>query len=197
MILLLLRHLVQDRRQAVPRLHEQRAGRVLATGARVAQACEQVESSLYQRLEQGRPGSRRISRRREMLDQVGGKVVDRAESLFQQRELGFAQLGLRDRVCRAAGGRVVAVGTTSVRCLEAAAQNGDLRPYRGDTRLFIRPGYRFRVVDAMITNFHLPESTLLMLVSAFAGRETVLAAYAEAVREQYRFYSYGDAMLVL
>jgi len=97
---------------------------------------------------------------------------------------------------REAGGRVIAVGTTSVRGLEGAARDGDLRPYRGDTRLFIRPGYRFRVVDAMITNFHLPESTLLMLVSACGGFEQVMAAYRHAVRQNYRFFSYGDAMFL-
>lgn len=98
---------------------------------------------------------------------------------------------------RARGGRVVAIGTTSVRALETAASTGELVPFQGDTRLFIRPGYRFRVVDALLTNFHLPESTLLMLVSAFAGRERVLAAYRHAIAERYRFFSYGDAMWVL
>ncbi len=95
---------------------------------------------------------------------------------------------------RERGGRVVAVGTTSVRCLETAAADGELRPYRGDTRLFIHPPYRFRVVDALITNFHLPESTLLMLVAAFGGHERVMAAYRHAVARGYRFFSYGDAM---
>jgi S-adenosylmethionine:tRNA ribosyltransferase-isomerase len=114
------------------------------------------------------------------------------------------------RRTREAGGRVVAVGTTVVRALESAALHAD-RPTRsagaaamtgspnifsGETRLFIRPGFVFQVVDAMVTNFHLPESTLLMLVSAFAGREHVLSAYAHAVRERYRFFSYGDAMFV-
>lgn len=93
-------------------------------------------------------------------------------------------------------GRVVAVGTTAVRSLEAAAANGALKPFAGETSLYIYPGYRFRVVDALITNFHLPESTLLMLVSAFAGREQVLAAYRHAVEARYRFFSYGDAMFV-
>jgi S-adenosylmethionine:tRNA ribosyltransferase-isomerase len=97
---------------------------------------------------------------------------------------------------RAVRGRIVAVGTTVARALESAALQGDLRPLAGDTRLFIRPGFRFRVVDALLTNFHLPESTLLMLVCAFAGREHVLAAYAHAVRARYRFFSYGDAMLL-
>jgi S-adenosylmethionine:tRNA ribosyltransferase-isomerase len=97
---------------------------------------------------------------------------------------------------RARGGRVVAVGTTVVRALESAAGNGSLAPYVGDSSLFIVPGFRFRVVDAMVTNFHLPESTLLMLVSAFAGRDAVLDAYRHAVAGQYRFFSYGDAMFI-
>ena len=97
---------------------------------------------------------------------------------------------------RAARGRVVAVGTTSVRSLETAAGADGLRPFQGETRLFIRPGYGFRVVDALITNFHLPESTLLMLVSAFAGHAAILAAYRHAVAAGYRFFSYGDAMFL-
>ncbi|KFN44923.1 tRNA preQ1(34) S-adenosylmethionine ribosyltransferase-isomerase QueA [Arenimonas oryziterrae] len=97
---------------------------------------------------------------------------------------------------RAAGGRVIAVGTTVVRALESALQGGELKPFAGDTQIFIFPGYRIRSIDAMVTNFHLPESTLLMLVSAFAGRERILEAYAHAVREKYRFFSYGDAMLL-
>ncbi|MDX1593056.1 MAG: tRNA preQ1(34) S-adenosylmethionine ribosyltransferase-isomerase QueA [Gammaproteobacteria bacterium] len=97
---------------------------------------------------------------------------------------------------RARGGRIVAVGTTTVRSLEAAAASGELRPTRGETRLFIRPGFRFRVVDLLLTNFHLPESTLLMLVCAFAGTGHVLTAYRHAVAARYRFFSYGDAMLV-
>ena len=97
---------------------------------------------------------------------------------------------------RAAGKRVVAVGTTSVRSLESASMGGEIAPFYGESRIFIYPGYRFRSVDAMITNFHLPESTLIMLVSAFAGQQHTLAAYAEAVREKYRFYSYGDAMFL-
>lgn len=98
---------------------------------------------------------------------------------------------------RARGGRVIAVGTTVVRALESAAGDGALAPHVGDSSLFIVPGFRFRVVDAMVTNFHLPESTLLMLVSAFAGREAVLAAYRHAVANRYRFFSYGDAMFIL
>jgi len=103
---------------------------------------------------------------------------------------------------RATGARVIAVGTTVVRSLEAAASQpgsptgGELRPFAGETRLFIKPGHQFRVVDAMVTNFHLPESTLLILCAAFAGREALLAAYAHAVRARYRFFSYGDAMFL-
>jgi S-adenosylmethionine:tRNA ribosyltransferase-isomerase len=103
-----------------------------------------------------------------------------------------------DRVAetRRQGGRVVAVGTTSVRALESAAAGGELAPFEGDTRLFIKPGYGFRCVDALLTNFHLPESTLLMLVCAFAGFDTVMGAYRHAVAEGYRFFSYGDAMFL-
>ncbi len=100
------------------------------------------------------------------------------------------------RATRARGGRVVAVGTTVVRALESAMHDGELQPFAGETQIFIFPGYRIRGVDAMVTNFHLPESTLLMLVSAFAGKERVFEAYAHAVRAQYRFFSYGDAMLL-
>ena len=97
---------------------------------------------------------------------------------------------------RSSGGRIVAVDTTAVRSLETAAQGGSLEPFSGDSRIFIYPPYRFRVVDAIITNFHLPESTLLMLVSAFAGHEPTLTAYRHAVEQAYRFFSYGDAMFI-
>ncbi len=97
---------------------------------------------------------------------------------------------------RAAGGRVVSVGTTSLRALESAAQHGELKAGSGETRIFITPGYRFRVVDVLLTNFHLPKSTLLMLVCAFGGMERMLAAYRHAVEKEYRFFSYGDAMLI-
>jgi len=100
------------------------------------------------------------------------------------------------RRTRANGGRVIAVGTTVVRALESAWREGELRPFAGETSIFILPGYRIRSVDALLTNFHLPESTLLMLVSAFAGRQRIMAAYAHAIRERYRFFSYGDAMLL-
>jgi S-adenosylmethionine:tRNA ribosyltransferase-isomerase len=97
---------------------------------------------------------------------------------------------------KARGGRVIAVGTTVVRTLESAAQSDTLQPFEGETRLFITPGYRFRVVDALLTNFHLPESTLLMLVCAFGGFDEVLHAYRHAVVQRYRFFSYGDAMFL-
>ena len=97
---------------------------------------------------------------------------------------------------RARGGRVVAVGTTALRALESAAAEGELRAGSAETRLFITPGYRFRVVDRLVTNFHLPKSTLLMLVSAFAGTDNIRRAYAHAVADRYRFFSYGDAMLL-
>jgi len=98
--------------------------------------------------------------------------------------------------CRARGGRVVAVGTTTVRSLESAARSGELKPFQGDTDIFITPGYIFQAVDCLITNFHLPKSTLLMLVSAFSGYETMKQAYQHAVKQQYRFFSYGDAMFL-
>jgi S-adenosylmethionine:tRNA ribosyltransferase-isomerase len=107
-----------------------------------------------------------------------------------------AELVAQVRRTREAGGRVVAVGTTVVRALESALVDGELRPFSGDTSIFIFPGYRIRSVDALMTNFHLPESTLLMMVSAFAGRARIFEAYEHAVRERYRFFSYGDAMLL-
>ncbi len=97
---------------------------------------------------------------------------------------------------RNAGGRVVAVGTTSLRALESAARNGEWQAGSGETSIFITPGYRFRAVDALLTNFHLPKSTLLMLVCAFGGMKPMLAAYRHAVKEKYRFFSYGDAMFI-
>ena len=104
------------------------------------------------------------------------------------------------RATKAAGKRVIAVGTTSVRSLESAALNASttdvIKPFQADTDIFIYPGFEFRVVDAMFTNFHLPESTLIMLISAFAGRDNVLKAYAEAIEQEYRFYSYGDSMFI-
>jgi S-adenosylmethionine:tRNA ribosyltransferase-isomerase len=97
---------------------------------------------------------------------------------------------------RQRGSRVIAVGTTVVRCLETAAATGKLLPFHGESTLFIKPGYAFTTIDAMLTNFHLPKSTLLMLVSAFAGTDLIRRAYAHAVAEQYRFFSYGDAMFI-
>jgi S-adenosylmethionine:tRNA ribosyltransferase-isomerase len=121
---------------------------------------------------------------------------------LSQHQMHAELIAVPSHVCaaiadaKACGGRVVAVGTTSVRALETAAADGTLRPFHGETRLFITPGYRFRVVDALVTNFHIPESTLLMLVCAFAGRDNVLHAYRHAVEQRYRFFSYGDAMFV-
>ncbi len=102
------------------------------------------------------------------------------------------------QAAKARGGRVIAVGTTSVRSLESAAKigGGTLKSYFGDTDIFIFPGYKFNVVDAMITNFHLPESTLIMLVSAFSGQKHIMDAYHEAIAQRYRFFSYGDAMFL-
>ena len=97
---------------------------------------------------------------------------------------------------RRAGGRVIAIGTTVVRSLESAVRDGRVQPYSGETRLFIRPGYEFTAIDGLLTNFHLPESTLLMLVCAFGGYDTLMSAYRHAVEQKYRFFSYGDAMLV-
>jgi S-adenosylmethionine:tRNA ribosyltransferase-isomerase len=99
------------------------------------------------------------------------------------------------QACRAKGGRVISVGTTTLRALETCAAQG-FRAGSGETRLFIVPGYRFQAVDRLVTNFHLPRSTLLMLVSAFAGFENIRRAYAHAIAQRYRFYSYGDAMLI-
>ncbi|GAP67226.1 S-adenosylmethionine:tRNAribosyltransferase-isomerase [Mizugakiibacter sediminis] len=124
--------------------------------------------------------------------------VERIEDHVMHREwlnVG-AELVEKVRRTRARGGRVVAVGTTVVRALESASRGGELRPFAGETAIFIFPGYRIRSIDGLITNFHLPESTLLMLVSALAGRELILDAYRHAVEQRYRFFSYGDAMLI-
>lgn len=112
-------------------------------------------------------------------------------------------LAVDEQVCKlvkatqAAGNRVIAVGTTAVRCLETAASDGNISPFVGDTQIFIYPGYDFKIIDGLITNFHLPESTLVMLVSSLAGRENILAAYQHAINEKYRFFSYGDAMFII
>ncbi len=107
-----------------------------------------------------------------------------------------AELVQQVRRTREAGGRVIGVGTTVVRALESAMRDGELLPFAGETQIFITPGYRIRSVDAMVTNFHLPESTLLMMISAFAGKERVFEAYRHAIAQRYRFFSYGDAMLL-
>jgi len=125
----------------------------------------------------------------------------REESVSANR-LHAERIHVSDEVCaavkdtRAKGGRVVAVGTTSVRALEAASGQGEITPYSGETDIFIRPGYQFNSVDLLLTNFHLPKSSLMLLVTAFGGYERIMSAYHHAVRERYRFFSYGDAMLI-
>jgi S-adenosylmethionine:tRNA ribosyltransferase-isomerase len=116
--------------------------------------------------------------------------------LHQERVRVLPLVCEQAHAARQAGGRVVCVGTTAVRALECASASGELRPYEGETDVFIRPGYRFRSVDAMLTNFHLPRSSLLLLVAAFAGRERILDAYRHAVAAEYRFFSYGDCMFL-
>jgi S-adenosylmethionine:tRNA ribosyltransferase-isomerase len=123
-------------------------------------------------------------------------AVDDNELHAERIELGAVACAAI-RKARQCGGRVVAVGTTSVRVLESAAREGSVDAFSGETDLFIRPGFEFRAVDAMLTNFHLPRSSLMMLVSAFAGRERILDAYRHAVASEYRFFSYGDAMLLI
>ena len=125
------------------------------------------------------------------------RVDDLAEHRMHSEWLNVgAELVAKVRRARANGGRVVAVGTTVVRALESAMVGDELRPFAGETSIFILPGVRVRSIDVLLTNFHLPESTLLMLVSAFAGKERIFAAYEHAIRERYRFFSYGDAMLL-
>jgi len=125
----------------------------------------------------------------------------RVENLDEHR-MHSERVDVSSQVCeevqraRGCGGRVIAVGTTVVRSLESAAASGKLAAFTGETAIFIRPGHRFRVIDALLTNFHLPESTLLMLACAFAGYDTVMQAYRHAVEQRYRFFSYGDAMLL-
>ena len=124
--------------------------------------------------------------------------VERIEDHHMHGELVEVDVAVCDAVkhTRAVGGRVVAVGTTCVRALESASAGGEIAPFKDETRIFIYPGYSFKSVDTLVTNFHLSESTLLMLVSAFAGRDYVMNAYAQAIEQGYRFFSYGDAMLV-
>lgn len=124
--------------------------------------------------------------------------VERIEDHHMHREWLEVTQDVVDAVlaCKERGGRVIAVGTTSVRSLESAARDGQIKPFSGDTDIFIYPGKPFHVVDALVTNFHLPESTLLMLVSAFAGYRQTMAAYRAAVDNEYRFFSYGDAMFI-
>jgi len=124
--------------------------------------------------------------------------VDNVEDHIMHAEYVEVDQAVVDQVkaTKANGGRVIAVGTTSVRSLESASQSGEIAPMQDDTSIFIYPGYEFKTVDALITNFHLPESTLIMLISAFAGYDHVMSAYREAVEQKYRFFSYGDAMFI-
>ena len=126
---------------------------------------------------------------------VRGESIDDHVMHAELVDVSQAVCDLVERT-RADGRRVVAVGTTVVRCLETAVRNGRLRPYRGESNLFIKPGYEFGAVDALLTNFHLPRSTLVILVSAFAGSALIRQAYEHAIRERYRFFSYGDAMFI-
>jgi len=153
----------------------------------------------------------------QMLDSISGMGIDTAQvtlhvgaGTFQpvrvddikSHQMHSERIEVTQEVCeqikatRARGGRVIAVGTTSVRALESASRSGEITSYSGETDIFIYPGYEFKSVDAMITNFHLSESTLLMLVSAFAGRDHVMSAYDHAIEQKYRFFSYGDAMFI-
>ena len=126
------------------------------------------------------------------------KVGDIKEHVMYQEWLEVSQSVCEQiMLTKQRGGRVIAVGTTMVRSLETTALSGKLQPYQGETDIFIYPGFNFQVIDGMVTNFHLPRSTLLLLVSAFASREKVLAAYSHAIEQQYRFFSYGDAMLIV
>jgi len=125
------------------------------------------------------------------------RVEDLSEHLMHKEYFAVSQAAVDAvRQARERGGRVIAIGTTAVRALESASKSGQLEPGFGDTDLFITPGYQFKSVDAMLTNFHLPESTLLMLVSAFAGYDPIMNAYSHAIDQSYRFFSYGDAMFL-
>jgi S-adenosylmethionine:tRNA ribosyltransferase-isomerase len=132
-----------------------------------------------------------------------GTFQNLREATIRANRLHAERVQVNESTCAAVaetrnrGGRVIAIGTTSVRALESASADGELRPFEGETDMFILPGYRFRSVDALLTNFHLPRSSLLMLVAAFGGTDRILAAYRHAVSGRYRFFSYGDAMFVL
>ena len=149
--------------------------RITAKGARCAWLTLHVGAGTFQPVRVDDLGEHRMHRERYVIPQ---QTVDAIAAT------------------RAAGGRVIAVGTTSMRALEAAAQDGPLAAGSGETEIFILPGFRFQVVDALVTNFHLPKSTLLMLVSAFAGMDEIRRAYAHAIAQRYRFFSYGDAMFL-
>jgi len=126
---------------------------------------------------------------------VRSENIEDHDMHFEYLEVGQDTVD-KCRQTRNNGGRIIAVGTTTVRSLETASQGGQLESYAGETDIFIYPGYEFKSIDALITNFHLPESTLLMLISAFAGKDEMMSCYAEAISEEYRFFSYGDAMFI-
>ncbi|MBN8441419.1 MAG: tRNA preQ1(34) S-adenosylmethionine ribosyltransferase-isomerase QueA [Thauera sp.] len=149
--------------------------RIAARGARCAWLTLHVGAGTFQPVRVDDLGEHRMHRERYVIPQETADAI---------------------ATTRAAGGRVIAIGTTSLRALEAAAQDGPLQAGSGETEIFILPGFRFQVADALVTNFHLPKSTLLMLVSAFAGMEVMRRAYAHAVAQRYRFFSYGDAMFL-
>ena len=188
----------------------------------IQRADESADRERYQTVFAERPGAvaaptAGLHFDKAMLDQLVGQGIEiarvtlhvgagtfqpvRVENI-QEHHMHAEWIEVNETVCRLVeatrerGGRIIAVGTTSVRCLESAARNGKLQPFSGDTDIFIYPGYRFQIVDALITNFHLPESTLLMLVCAFAGYDNVMRAYRHAVQQRYRFFSYGDAMFL-
>lgn len=147
-------------------------------------------------------GERGVEVARITLHVGAGTFKPVSEEQLRRAELHSERLDVSEELCRAVrachgrAGRVCAVGTTVIRALETAARYGELQPFSGETRLFVMPGFRFRVADLLVTNFHLPESSLLMLACAFSGRERVLQAYRHAVRQRYRLFSYGDAMLL-
>jgi S-adenosylmethionine:tRNA ribosyltransferase-isomerase len=127
---------------------------------------------------------------------VASETLEEHQIHEEQFSIDEKNAGIINRV-KKTGGRIIAVGTTSIRVLETAGAQGQLSATNDSTRLFIMPGYKFKMVDAMITNFHLPQSTLIALVGAFTGLDAVLAAYRHAIENRYRFYSYGDAMLII
>ena len=178
-----------DRYQTV---YAERPGAVAAPTAGL-----HFDQEMFQRLAEMGVGSARVT-----LHVGAGTFQPVRVQNLDEHEMHSELVEVSQEVCdavaatRKRGGRVIAVGTTSVRSLEAASVDGELKPFSGETQLFLRPGSRFNTVDTMLTNFHLPESTLLMLVAAFAGYDHMMNAYKHAVEQRYRFFSYGDAMFI-